>query len=73
MTIVDENRCLGCGLCTTKCKFDAISLSRDLPENATMTRYEDAMKVILPYQLKRMKNIAKRSLQDVLKIKPKKA
>ncbi len=73
VTIVDENRCLGCGLCTTKCKFDAISLSRDLPENATMTRYEDAMKVILPYQLKRMKNIAKRSLQDVLKIKPKKA
>ncbi len=64
VTIVDTNRCIGCGLCTTRCKFDAISLSRDLPENATMTRYEDAMKVILPYQLKRMKNIAVRTVKE---------
>lgn len=25
---VDSNICIGCGLCTTRCKFDAISLSR---------------------------------------------
>ena len=25
---VDQNICIGCGLCTTRCKFDAISLSR---------------------------------------------
>ncbi|MDO4566464.1 MAG: FAD-dependent oxidoreductase, partial [Oscillospiraceae bacterium] len=26
---VDENICIGCGLCTTRCKFDAISLHRE--------------------------------------------
>jgi ferredoxin len=25
---VDEALCVGCGVCTTKCKFDAISLIR---------------------------------------------
>ncbi len=25
-TVVDANMCVGCGVCTTKCKFDAISL-----------------------------------------------
>ena len=25
-SIVDENKCIGCGLCTTKCAFDAIHL-----------------------------------------------
>lgn len=64
VTIADQNRCLGCGLCTTKCKFDAISLSRDLPEQAVMTVYEDAMKDIIPHQLKRMKNIAIRTIKE---------
>ncbi len=27
-TVVDEYLCIGCGQCTTKCKFDAISLVR---------------------------------------------
>ncbi|WP_090939676.1 FAD-dependent oxidoreductase [Pelosinus propionicus] len=27
-TVVDEYLCVGCGVCTTKCKFDAISLVR---------------------------------------------
>lgn len=27
-TVVDEFLCVGCGMCTTKCKFDAISLLR---------------------------------------------
>ena len=25
---VDTNICIGCGLCTTRCKFDAIRLTR---------------------------------------------
>jgi ferredoxin len=25
---VDQNICIGCGLCTTRCKFDAIHLNR---------------------------------------------
>ena len=26
--MVDEAKCVGCGICTTKCKFDAIHLVR---------------------------------------------
>jgi len=25
---VDQNICIGCGVCTTRCKFDAITLSK---------------------------------------------
>ena len=52
-TIVDENKCIGCGLCTTRCEFDAIHLSRDLPEMSTMRKAEDKLKGILPYAVKR--------------------
>ena len=27
-TVVDQSACVGCGVCTTKCKFDAIHLVR---------------------------------------------
>ena len=56
-TIVDANKCIGCGICTTKCDFDAIKLHRDHPECSTMTVAEDKFKAIIPYQLKRVKNI----------------
>lgn len=52
-SIVDENKCIGCGVCTTKCEFDAIRLYRELPECSTMRRSEDKMKAILPYAAKR--------------------
>ena len=52
-SVVDPNKCLGCGICTTKCGFDAIHLFRERPECSKMTRSEDKMKVILPYMVKR--------------------
>ena len=52
-SVVDPNKCIGCGICTTKCEFDAIRLSRDLPECSTMVRTEDKFKAILPYMVKR--------------------
>ena len=52
-TIVDENKCIGCGVCTTKCAFDAITLHRDHPECTNMVPAEDKFKHILPYQVKR--------------------
>lgn len=52
-SVVDPNKCIGCGLCTTKCEFDAIKLHRDLPACSKMVRTEDKMKAILPYMLKR--------------------
>lgn len=51
-TIVDANRCLGCGICTTKCMFDAIHLERDLPKASKMVKSEDKLKYILPNGLK---------------------
>lgn len=52
-TEVDENQCIGCGLCTTKCEFDAIHLYRERPECSIMYKAEDKLKAIGPYALKR--------------------
>ena len=52
-SIVDANKCIGCGLCTTRCEFDAIHLRRDVPEASRMWRSEDKVKAILPYAAKR--------------------
>lgn len=52
-SVVDPNKCIGCGVCTTKCAFDAIHLHRERPECSTMVRSEDKFKAILPYMAKR--------------------
>ena len=53
VSVVDPNKCIGCGICTTKCAFDAIRLHRERPECSKMVRTEDKMKYILPYMFKR--------------------
>ncbi|MBQ7631520.1 MAG: FAD-dependent oxidoreductase [Paludibacteraceae bacterium] len=52
-SVVDENRCIGCGVCTTKCAFDAIHLHREHPEASIMRTSENKFDGILPYMLKR--------------------
>ena len=47
-SVVDPNKCIGCGICTTKCEFDAIKLHRDLPGCSMMVTSEDKLKYILP-------------------------
>ena len=32
--VIDEDMCVGCGICTTKCKFDAISLEKVMDHTA---------------------------------------
>lgn len=51
-SVVDENKCIGCGVCTTKCEFDAIHLYREFPEASRMVPSEDKLKHILPYGAK---------------------
>ena len=51
---VDPNKCIGCGLCTTKCAFDAIHLKRDHPECTNMMRAEDKLKGIASMAVKRL-------------------
>lgn len=65
-TIVDQNRCIGCGLCTTKCKFDAIELHRDHPEASKMVVAEDKFKYILPYAAKRAVKIVANSAVKIV-------
>lgn len=51
-SVVDENKCIGCGVCTTKCEFDAIHLYREHPGCSKMVKSEDKLKYILPNGLK---------------------
>ena len=40
--VIDEDLCLGCGICTTKCKFDAIHLEKTL-DNRNKPYYQTLM------------------------------
>ena len=51
-SVVDPNKCIGCGICTTKCEFDAIKLNRELPGCSKMVPSEEKLKYILPNALK---------------------
>ena len=50
---VDPNKCIGCGICTTKCSFDAIHLVRDHPKHSNMRRAEKKVTGLLGYALPR--------------------
>ena len=55
VSVVDQNKCIGC-------EFDAIHLQRDMPEASRMYRTEDKMKAILPHMVKRA---AKLTIKDI--------
>ena len=61
-SVVDPNKCIGCGICTTKCMFDAIHLHRELPGASVMRSSEEKLKYILP-------NMVKQSIKVKLKKK----
>jgi NADPH-dependent glutamate synthase beta subunit-like oxidoreductase/Fe-S-cluster-containing hydrogenase component 2 len=50
-TFVDETMCVGCGLCTTRCKFDAIHLERRFDAKGTV--YKNISKSSIPHILTR--------------------
>ena len=54
---VDPNKCIGCGICTTKCHFDAIHLVRDHPKCSEMKRAEKKVGTLLKYAAKRQVKI----------------
>lgn len=51
-SVVDENKCIGCGVCTTKCEFEAIKLYRENPACSTMVPSEKKLGKILAYGAK---------------------
>lgn len=60
--IVDEYMCVGCGQCTTKCKFDAIKLERVYDGEGVS--FEKIKPVVLKTMLKREGKIAVRKVKD---------
>jgi len=50
-TVVDEFMCVGCGVCATKCKFDAISLVRKYDGEGAA--YEDLKPIVVKHMVKR--------------------
>ena len=61
-SVVDLNQCIGCGLCTTRCQFDAIHLTRDIPAASDMHTAEEMMGLVGPYAAKRAAKIIKKKI-----------
>jgi len=61
---IDEYMCIGCGQCTTKCKFDAISLKK--VHNVFGGEFEELPMKIIPYAAKRAGKIAVRAIKETL-------
>jgi len=64
-TVTDEFLCVGCGACTLKCKFDAISLVRKYDGEGVA--YEDLKPVVIKQILKRKGKIAVRKVINIFK------
>lgn len=65
--VVDDYQCVGCGVCTTKCKFDTISLVRKY--DSAGVELKEMKSTIIKYAIKRkgrivVKNV-KKSLRSV--------
>ncbi|MEX1376197.1 MAG: FAD-dependent oxidoreductase [Eubacteriales bacterium] len=67
--VVDEFLCVGCGQCTTKCKFDAISLERRYDGEGVSLF--DMKKAIIPHVIKRKAKIAVKNVKKSFKKKAK--
>ena len=58
--VLDEYMCIGCGICTTKCKFDAIKLER--VRDVEGLDYDKLVPSLAPHIAKRYGTIAIKSL-----------
>ncbi len=67
--VVDQFLCVGCGACTMKCKFDAITLDRKY--DSVGVDFKDLKKTVLKFALKRRLRIVfkktKTNLQSVIR------
>lgn len=60
-TVVDDFLCVGCGVCTTKCKFDAITLVRKY--DAQGVEFQEIKPVVVKHILKRKGRIALKKIK----------
>ncbi|MBU5332260.1 MAG: FAD-dependent oxidoreductase [Anaerocolumna aminovalerica] len=63
-TVVDEYLCVGCGACTMRCKFDAISLIRKYDGEGVA--FEDLKPVVVKHILKRKGKIIMKKAKNLL-------
>ena len=61
-TVVDQNKCFGCGVCTTRCKFDAIHLIKKFDEPIHSIRFRE--KFVENYRKERDMKIAVRKFRE---------
>lgn len=59
-TVVDEYMCVGCGMCATKCKFDAIKLERAYDGEGV--EFLGIKKAIIPHVIKRKVKITAKNI-----------
>ena len=52
-TVVDQNKCIGCGICTTRCRFDAIHLERIHPEFAHYINGDHSKQAVMKHGVER--------------------
>jgi ferredoxin len=62
-TIVDQYQCVGCGVCTIKCKFDAISLVRKYDSSGV--DFKDMKPAVIKHVIKRQGKIALKNVKRV--------
>jgi len=60
---IDEYKCIGCGMCTTKCKFDAISLKK--VRNVFGGTFETMPLKVGPYAIKRAGKITLKAISNL--------
>ena len=67
VTVVDEFLCVGCGACTTRCNFDAITLVKK--HDAQGVDFPDLKPLIIKHALKRKVKIAYKKVSQKFSIK----
>ena len=62
-SVVDANKCIGCGVCTVRCKFDAIHLAR-VSDSQPAGSFGTWYKRLVGYSLKRAGRVAVKSMRE---------
>jgi ferredoxin len=61
--VADHYQCVGCGLCTTKCKFDALTLERKY--DAPGVDFSEMKPIVIKHAIKRQGRIAAKNVKRV--------
>ena len=61
--VPDEYQCVGCGVCTTKCKFDAISLERRYDSSGV--EFSEMKSTVIKHAVKRQGRIAVKNVKNM--------